>query len=107
MKPNPEELESARHFFVTFLHQDWSIDGDTLEEVFDTNMGFGDMKEGLRGDVVSLIDSDYSEAQLEYILVGMWSIGYEPEYGGFEGWRDFLRGLVRICETHMEAERKA
>lgn len=106
MNPRSEDLKNARHFFVTFLHQDWSIDGDALAEVFDSNMGFGGMKVGLLEDVNNLIDSGYSEAQLEQILVGRWSIGYEPEYGGFESWRDVLREIVRLCEVHIEAEHR-
>lgn len=105
MKPNLDDLQSAYVFFVTFLHQDWSIDGDTLEEVFDTNMGFGDMKEGLRADVKALIDSDFSEDLLEQILVGRWSIGYEPEYGGFGSWRGVLGEIVRLCDKYMEMEK--
>lgn len=40
LAPN-EELKNIRHLFETFLHQDWIIDGETLEEVFSNNHGMG------------------------------------------------------------------
>ena len=41
-----DALQDMRILFRHYLHQDWSIDGDTLEEIFETNEGFGDLKEG-------------------------------------------------------------
>lgn len=105
MKPNPENLQNARYFFETFLHQDWSIDGDTLAEVFESNMGFGKLKEGLKNDAQMLIDSNFNNAELEQILVGRWSIGYEPEYGGFENWREVLQEIIRLCDKYMNMEK--
>ncbi|MBR8744837.1 contact-dependent growth inhibition system immunity protein [Nocardiopsis sp. MG754419] len=98
-------LSEARLFFNNYLHQDWDIDGSTLEEVFDNNDGLGSLKEGLRRGSQELIDSDCSDRELAQLFLGDWTSGYEPEHGGYDNWRDVLREIIRLCDKYMELEK--
>ncbi|MGW9633195.1 hypothetical protein [Nocardiopsis alba] len=47
-----------------------------------------------------LIDSELTELQLEQLFSGHWGVGYEPEIDDFDGWREALREIVRLCDEY-------
>lgn len=99
-----EDLHDIRRFFVNYLHQDWSIYGETLEELFETNQGLGSLKEGVRAQARLLICSELDNEQLDQVFFGQWQAGYEPEAEDFEDWRAVLEEIVRLCDRHLELE---
>lgn len=103
--PSNEELQDIRWLFNTFLHQDWTIDGETLEEVFANNRYMEGATEGIRIGALSLLKSDLTELQIEQLAAGPCGAGYEPEAEGFEDWRSALREIIRICDTYPTAEK--
>ncbi|WP_017582492.1 hypothetical protein [Nocardiopsis valliformis] len=105
MRPSPEDLDSIEWFFATFLHQDWTINGESLAEVFEGVDGLGPRREGVRRDAVLLLESGLGHEQLDRILWHAAQPGYEPEYEGFEDWRAALREIVRLCDLYRERAR--
>lgn len=103
--PPDEELQDIRRLFETFLHQDWTIHGETLEEVLANNYGMDGTTEGIRIGALSLLKSDLTELQFEQLASGSWGAGYEPEAEGFEDWRSALREIIRICDTYPTVEK--
>lgn len=95
-----EELSDIEEAFGIYLHQDWTIDGNTLEEVFHENDGFEGFRIGVKKGARLLIDSELTELELEKLIAGSWGVGYEPEVEGFENWRSALREIVRLCEAY-------
>lgn len=102
--PRLEDLQSIRRCFETYLHQDWTIDGESLEEVFENNGCLGGIRLNVKAEAQSLIDSDLTDVQLDQLFTGQWGAGYEPEVEEFEDWRAALREIVRLCNMHLERE---
>lgn len=105
MQFNSDDLRDLREFFDKYLHQDWDLNGGTLEDIFDNNEGFSNASEGIKQGSLTLINSDLKNEQLDLIFSGDWTAGYEPEHGGFEDWWSTLRELVRLCDKHLAMEK--
>ena len=103
--PSDKELEDIRRVFETLLHQDWTIEGHTLEEVFENNYRLNGIRDGVRKGAQLLIDSELTNQHLDEIFFGLWGAGYEPEAEEFEDWRDVLREIVRLCDKYNEMEK--
>lgn len=101
-----EDLASFRRAVETYLHQDWTIDGNTLEEVFENNEGLEGITEEVKRGAQTLIDSELSEHELDKIMLG-WGAGYEPEAEGFGDWRESLREIVRLCDKYLKMRKTA
>ncbi|MEU3210494.1 hypothetical protein ABZ631_06200 [Nocardiopsis alba] len=95
-----EDLSDIKHFFQAYLHQDWTIDGNTLEEVFENNHGLEGIREGVGTGARILIDSDLTEHRPGILLVRHWSAGYEPEDEDLGTWRGILKEIVRLCDAY-------
>ncbi|WP_307851323.1 contact-dependent growth inhibition system immunity protein [Nocardiopsis sp. MG754419] len=91
-------------FFKTFMHQDWTISGETLEEVFESIEGFQEMRGGIRQGARALVESELTDQQLDEIIFGQWGSGYEPEVEDFGNWRSALEEIIRLCDKYDALE---
>lgn len=94
------ELADIKRVFETLLHQDWTIEGNTLEEVLENNHGLEGTRDGVRDGARILIESSLTDRRLDDLIFGYWDAGYEPEAEGFDGWREVLREIVRLCDEY-------
>lgn len=97
-----EIISDVRRTVETYLHQDWTIEGSTLEEVFENNEGLEGIAEEVKSGSQYLIDSNLSNHELDRIIMIEWGAGYEPEVEGFDDWRAALREIVRLCDKHLD-----
>ena len=99
--PESEILSGVRRAVETYLHHDWTIEGSTLEEVFENNEGLEGITEEVKNGAQYLIDSNLTDHELDRIITIEWGAGYEPEVEGFDDWRSALKEIVRLCDKHL------
>ncbi|GAA1440446.1 hypothetical protein GCM10009602_13220 [Nocardiopsis tropica] len=90
--------------FGSYLHQDWTIEGETLSKVFEQNNALHEICKGIKQEAKLLLEKGYDNQFLDDIFFGQWGAGYEPEADGLDDWHHVLREIVRYCERYTEVE---
>lgn len=100
MPPNRgrgSHLPNLHHLFVAYLNQDWSTDGDTLEEIFQNRSELQRMSPELRSEISDLLQPGPTDQELDDLLYGEWLAGYEPDEDEGETWTDVLHQIKDLC----------
>ncbi|WDZ88849.1 contact-dependent growth inhibition system immunity protein [Nocardiopsis sp. HUAS JQ3] len=100
MKSMDNRFRNRCYLFNYYLHQDWTIEGETLSEVFEKNKTLHEISQGLRQEAKTLLKEGHDNQCLDDIFFGRWSAGYEPEVEGHEDWNDVLREIVRFSDRY-------
>ncbi|WP_161628669.1 contact-dependent growth inhibition system immunity protein [Nocardiopsis salina] len=95
-----EKYPTIEEFFSTYLHQDWTIDGESLPEPFENLKALQEMSADLIQEINSLLSDSYSNEDLDCIFFDRWLTGYEPNEDEGESWHDVLRQIRKICEAY-------
>lgn len=99
-----EKYRNLCYLFNYYLHQDWTIEGETLSEVFERNQALHKISKGLQQEATALLEEGHDNQHLDEIFFGRWSAGYEPEAEGHETWNDVLREIVLISERYFDSK---
>ncbi|MGI5119466.1 contact-dependent growth inhibition system immunity protein [Marinactinospora thermotolerans] len=95
--------EYLRKFFAGGMHQDWDLDGDSLEEIFrKRHVNALDESRRILHEIEMMLSSDLSEEEIDHLVTIQWSSGYEPDEDT-ETWRGVLRDMIGyIHDMHPE-----
>jgi hypothetical protein len=85
------------HLFTYYLHQDWTIEGGTLTEVFKRNQSLHEISKGIQEEARTLLEEGHGNQYLDGLFFGRRSAGYEPEAEGEATWHDTLRKIITVC----------
>lgn len=102
MRNTERKLDSLRYLFTHYLHQDWTIEGESLSDIFEQNGALQDVSKEIKQEAESLLEEEHDNQHLDDIFFNHWSAGYEPEVEGYENWSDVLREIVRISGRYSE-----
>lgn len=91
------------YLFNAYLHQDWTIDGNSLPEIFRNSEGLQSLAPRIQADIGSLLAEGHDHECLDRLFFGRWQAGYEPDEDDGEDWLDVLEQISRICRTHTPA----
>ena len=103
MEEMKDKYKDLHRLFVAYLHQDWTVEGSSLSEVFVNNEGLQSRAPGIYEDVESLLKENRDNDDLDRLFVRKWHTGYEPEEDEGENWTDVLQEIARICLTYTTA----
>ena len=92
--------KTVEHLFGAYLHQDWTIDGHSLEEVFANAEALQELSPEIHREVTAMLQEEPTNQELEGLFFGQWQTGYEPEDPEGEDWIGVLHNLLEICETY-------
>ncbi|WP_433700935.1 contact-dependent growth inhibition system immunity protein [Nocardiopsis sp. CA-288880] len=104
METPEEKYNKLSYLFNYYLHQDWTIEGETLSEVFEKNTVLQSLSGGIKREAEALLAEEHKNQHLDDIFFGRWSAGYEPEADGLDDWHHVLREIVRYCDRYTEVE---
>ena len=99
-----ENFKNLYYLFGAYLHQDWTIEGETLSDVFDKSQALQNLSGGIKREAESLLAGEYDNQFLDDIFFGQWGAGYEPEADGLDDWHHVLREIVRYCDRYTKVE---
>jgi len=102
MRNTERKLDSLRYLFTHYLHQDWTVEGEYLSDIFEQNGALQDVSKEIKQEAESLLEEEHDNQHLDDIFFNHWSAGYEPEVEGYENWSDVLREIVRISGRYSE-----
>lgn len=94
------QIPNLEWFFTTFMHQDWTIHGESLAEIFENLGGLQGVSETLRIEVRTLIDQGHSHQWLDDLFYGRWLAGYEPNEDEGGTWTDVLHQIEELCSLY-------
>lgn len=94
--------DMIEHLFTAYLHQDWTIDGDSLEEVFQNVEPLQLLAPKIHGQIGQLLKENPTNEELEELFWGQWQTGYEPDDPEGEDWVGTLKRIMDICEGYMD-----
>ncbi|WP_152436841.1 contact-dependent growth inhibition system immunity protein [Nocardiopsis xinjiangensis] len=97
-----EKYPTIKKLFITYLHQDWTIDGENLPDLFENLKALQGMSADLIQEINSLLSENYSNEDLDYIFFNRWLAGYEPDEDEGETWHDVLRQIRSISESYSQ-----
>ncbi|TDQ53751.1 contact-dependent growth inhibition system immunity protein [Actinorugispora endophytica] len=89
-----EEFSHLTYFVEAYLHQDWGIEGGSIEEVMRSKRELAPVVPGIRSDAEKLLAESLSERALEDIFENTWGSGYEPGDATDGSWADALREII-------------
>ena len=95
-----EKYPTIRRLFIACLHQDWTIDGENLPELFENARELQSISADLGPEINSLLSENYSNEDLDYVFFNRWLTGYEPNEDEGETWHDVLRQIEELCGIH-------
>ncbi|WP_407942010.1 contact-dependent growth inhibition system immunity protein [Nocardiopsis codii] len=96
-----EKYRNLSYLFNYYLHQDWTIDGETLSDVFERNEALHELSRGIRQEAEILLKEGHDNQHLDDIFFGRWGAGYEPEADDYQTWHEVLREIIRFSERHI------
>ena len=99
-----EKYRNLSYLFNYYLHQDWTIEGETLSAVFEQNEALHEISKRLRKEAELLLEEGHSNRHLDDIFFGRWGAGYEPEAEGHETWQEVLEDIIRFSKRHTKAD---
>ena len=91
---------TIRRLFIAYLHQDWTIDGESLPGLFENLRALQEMSADLSREINSILSEGYSHEDLDYIFFNRWLTGYEPYEDEGETWVDVLRQIEELCSFY-------
>lgn len=94
------EIPQLHYLFVSYLHQDWTVEGELLSEIFQNHRELQVRAVRIRSEVSALLGSGIDDSGLDRIFFGKWRTGYEPDEDEGETWIDVLRRISDICDRH-------
>ncbi|WAE75598.1 contact-dependent growth inhibition system immunity protein [Streptomonospora nanhaiensis] len=104
METPEEKYKNLSYLFNCYLHQDWTIEGENLSEVFDSSQALQNLSGGIQREAETLLAEEYDNQFLDDIFFGQWGAGYEPEADGLDDWQHVLKEIVRYCDRYTEVE---
>jgi|SRR5690625_661040 len=97
--PN-SRFPNLSHLFGAYLDQDWSADGDTLDEIFENRSALRKMAPSFKKEISDILSLRLSNQELDDIFFGEWGAGYEPDEDEGETWEDVLCQIYTICSKY-------
>jgi hypothetical protein len=104
METPEEKYKNLSYLFNYYLHQDWTIEGETLAKVFEQNEALHEISQGIQREAELLLKEGHDHQYLDDIFFGRWSAGYEPEVEGYETWQEVLEEIIRFSKRYTKDE---
>jgi hypothetical protein len=101
MEEMKEKYKNLHRVFAAYLHQDWTVEGSSLTEVFRNQKGLQDLAPKIHGEINDLLSEGHGNDYLDRLFVRKWHTGYEPDEDADEDWGDVLEQISRICREYM------
>ncbi|MGQ4269853.1 contact-dependent growth inhibition system immunity protein [Nocardiopsis changdeensis] len=96
-----EEYANLYHLFTLYLHQDWTLEGSGISDIFSRSEGLQELSPGICREAKALIEEGRGNEYLDRLFFGKWSAGYEPEAEGFEDWSAVLKEIVKVSGRYV------
>ena len=91
------KIPQLHYLFSSYLHQDWTAEGNSLLEIFENHQELQERSSGIRSEILTLLESKIDDSELDRIFFGKWRSGYEPDEDEGKNWSDALRKIAEIC----------
>lgn len=98
-----EKYKNLHRLFAVYLHQDWTVEGDSLSGVFRNQKGLQGLSPKIHEDIEGLLAEGHGSDYLDRLFVRKWHTGYEPDEDAGEDWGDVLGQISQICREYMNA----
>src|SRR5690625_3475523 len=102
MRNTERKLDSLRYLFTHYLHQDWTVEGEYLSDIFEQYGALQDVAKEIKQEAESLLEEVHDNKHLDDIFFNHWSIAYENEKEGSENWSDVVREIVGSSGRYSE-----